>query len=86
MRETFSDTIIFDKFLISPKLYILIFYYSTLSVDISKLIIYYTDGHDVDEDNRTVVYHGGYWPSDTGVGVAARYTDLIPSHISDRVA
>ena len=38
--------------------------YSTFSVassNISKLIKYYTDAHDVDEGMLTVLAHGGAW-------------------------
>ena len=73
MRVAFSDTIVFDKFLISPKLYMFIFCYSTSSIDISKLIIYYTDGHEVDEDTMTVMNQGGDWPTGSWVGITVRH-------------
>jgi len=57
-----------------------------LCVDISKLIIYYTDWHNVDEDMVTLVYHGGRWQSATNVGVTYRDTDETPTHVSDTIA
>ena len=32
-----------------------------------KLIKYYTDYHDVDEDSRTILIQGGYWTYETGI-------------------
>ena len=72
MRVAFLDTIVFDKFLISPKLYILIIHYPTSSVDISKLIIYYTDWNDVDEDLTAMSAHGGGWYEGDQAGAALR--------------
>ena len=68
MRVAFLDTIVFDKFLISPKLYIFIFCCSTATYNTNdskcrhwKTIKYYTDEHNVDEDLRTISLHGGDW-------------------------
>ena len=44
-----------------------------LCVDISKLIKYYTDAHDVDETTRTVCSCGGMWYNANMVGTACRY-------------
>ena len=41
-------------------------------VDREKLIIHYTDGHDVDEDSMTIPHYGGWWTYGTRVGVAYR--------------
>ena len=71
MRVAFSDTIVFDKFLISPKLYILIFCCSTATYNTNaskcrhwKTIKYYTDQHDVDENRNTIPVYGGMWIGD----------------------
>ena len=50
----------------------LIIQYPTSSVDISKLIKYYTDNHDVDEDLKTIGVVGGSWSHVSGVGIADR--------------
>ena len=47
------------------------------SSNISKLIIYYTDAHDVDEDKRTMTNYGGFWPRGNDVGMMHR--DLYQS-------
>jgi len=86
MRVTFSDTIVFDKFLISPKLYMFIIHYPTSSVDISKLIKYYTDNHDVDENVRSVTEQSGYWGYGTDVGIAFRYMCNDPLSADNTVA
>jgi len=72
MRVAFSNTIVLDKFLISPKLYILIIHYPTSSVDISRLIKYYTDAHDVDENTMTISSQGGCWIDVNQAGAALR--------------
>lgn len=85
MRVAFSDTIVLDKFLISPKLYMFIFHYPTLSVDISKLIKYYTDYHDVDEDRTTICDQGGYWNLNPA-GVTCRILNDLFTDVFDTVA
>ena len=47
-------------------------YASVASSDISKLIIYYTDVHDVDEDVRTIADQGGMWFDGNQVGITNR--------------
>ena len=51
-----------------------------------KLIIYYTDWHNVDEDMVTLVYHGGSWSYDIQAGVTYRDTDETPTITYDFVA
>ena len=46
--------------------------YSTLSVDISKLIKYYTDHHEVDEDSRTISAQGGSSTRRSEAGITFR--------------
>ena len=55
-----------------------------------KLIKYYTDWHDVDEDLRTILMHGGYWVHDVFTGIAHRdmedspttnYYDIVASRL-----
>ena len=36
-------------------------------------IKYYTDWHDVDEDSKTIVNHGGGWTNEAQVGIMLRY-------------
>jgi hypothetical protein len=86
MRVAFSNTIVLDKFLISPKLYILIIHHPTSSVDISKLIKYYTDGHEVDEDLKTLMAQGGDWPDGSWAGITGREMDDSPTNVYDGVA
>jgi hypothetical protein len=47
---------------------------------------YYTDGHDVDEDLRTIVSQSGRWENGTSAGVTCRSINAIPSYISNVVA
>ena len=42
------------------------------SSDISKLIKYYADGHDVDEDQATISSQGGKYSNNTQVGIVNR--------------
>ena len=56
------------------------------SSDISKLIIYYTDWHDVDEDVVTITAHGGYWTETRGSGVAFRAVNYTHTFTNDGVA
>lgn len=51
-----------------------------------KLIKYYTDTHNVDEDSITVSYHGGRWQNGRPVGIALRELLDNPTLISDVVA
>ena len=51
-----------------------------------KLIIYYTDEHDVDEDWVTLTVQGGAYPQGISDGMSERYLNLIPSQISNYVA
>jgi len=86
MRVAFSNTIVLDKFLISPKLYILIIHYPTSSVDISRLIKYYTDAHDVDENTMTISFQGGYWTDGSKVGITHRHAGDAPTTTFEFVA
>ena len=40
---------------------------------------YYTDMHDVDENERTHAHCGGDWIDDIRVGVAQRYMNINPT-------
>ena len=62
--------------------------YPTSSVDISKLIIYYTNFHDVDEETRTVIVHGGYWGHSQSAGIVHRNLDawVVPTVSRNPVA
>ena len=86
MRVAFLDTIVFDKFLISPKLYMFIIRYPTSSVDISLLIIYYTDFCDVDEGMMTIAGCGGEWVAYSQAGLARRNLWDSPFTISSYVS
>ena len=55
-------------------------------VEHEKLIKYYTDGHDVDEDKTTISGCGGQWVFTIRTGVASRYMDDSSSTISHTVA
>ena len=50
-----------------------------LDVDISRLIIYYTDWHDVDEDLMNMARQGGFW----GHNVLAGFCDRSMSSLMD---
>lgn len=43
-----------------------------IKIQVDILIKYYTDQHDVDEDNLTAVHYGGNPPRENGVGVMMR--------------
>ena len=49
---------------------------------------YYTDWHDVDEDSKTILYQGGYWPdgTTTRVGVLRRAMDYVANTTDNIVA
>ena len=47
---------------------------------------YYTDFHLVDEDAKTIAFHGGDWLCDTYRGVTARELNNIPSDLAPNVA
>ena len=49
---------------------------------------YYTDFHDVDEETRSVVIHGGWWTNLGGgwQGIVYRDIKYSPSYTSDDVA
>ena len=46
----------------------------------------YTDGHDVDEDLRTIQAQGGYWDNGVAVGVILRLVFDLSSAAYDTVA
>ena len=47
---------------------------------------FYTDWHDVDENERTNVSQGGMWTRGNQAGIALRYITDTSSHTSDTVA
>ena len=51
-----------------------------------KLIKYYTDAHEVDEDERTISAHGGHWNFTSCVGIVNRHVLDSPSYTHDDVA
>jgi len=57
-----------------------------LDVDISRLIIYYTDYHDVDENARNIAGCGGDMFSGNAIGVTFRDMNNISTNISTYVA
>ena len=57
-----------------------------LDVDISRLIIYYTDNQDVDEDLRTISAHGGNWYYANEAGVTHRHMFDASTNVYDIVA
>ena len=46
---------------------------------------YYTDFHDVDENDITIPIYGGYWCDKTVGGVASRGTAFNPTNTFDAV-
>ena len=58
------------------------------SSNISKLIKYYTDTHDVDEDSRTFTIQGGCWLDQNQAGTPQRYmwyaTTTALSYVASR--
>ena len=46
----------------------------------------YTDFHGVDEDERTIVNHGGSWYDGIVVGVAVRNVSTGPTFTTNNVA
>ena len=51
-----------------------------------KLIKYYTDAHDVDEDKMTIVEYSGQWDHGNGNGIAYRGMNGIPVDSGGNVA
>lgn len=51
-----------------------------------KLIKYYADGHDVDEDMKTIVGCGGHWNMTDWPGIACRDQYSTPIDLGDAVA
>lgn len=49
-------------------------------------IKYYTDYHNVDENDITIPIYGGYWCDKTVGGVAGRGTAFNPTNTFDAVA
>ena len=47
---------------------------------------YYTDGHNVDEDIRTIIDQGGRYDHDTWAGITSRYIYDDPSYSTFSVA
>ena len=47
---------------------------------------YYTDTHDVDEDLKTTIKCGGYWPYENAEGITRRSLDEPPINTWDSVA
>ena len=52
----------------------------------SEMCIYYTDGHEVDEDKTTICKCGGGWYSHIEAGIMDRDTFLHSSQVWDPVA
>ena len=44
-----------------------------------KLIIYYTDSHDVDEDSMTIPVQGAIWTDNIYAGIVCRNIHRSPS-------
>ena len=55
----------------------------TSSVDISKLIKYYTDEHNVNEDITAITSYGGLWDWASGAGIIMRFMTGTPSSASN---
>ena len=51
-----------------------------------KLVIYYTDYHDVDEDLKTIPIYGGWWTSNDMAGISERNVRSTPFNTYDYVA
>ena len=51
----------------------------------SRIIHSYTDWHDVDEDNRIILCHGGKW-FEGDAGIALRWLANAPTSLLDVVA
>ena len=51
-----------------------------------KLIIYYTDWHDVDEDMRAIIAHDGVWNQGTMIGIMCRNLHNTPADSGYNVA
>jgi len=47
---------------------------------------YYTDSHDVDEDLKTIIRHGGYWIDGSNAGITHRNLYSAPTSSWDIVA
>ena len=47
---------------------------------------YYTDEHDVDEDLKTIMAQGGYWPDGSWAGIMLRDLSTHPTSSLNRVA
>ena len=55
-------------------------------VDREKLIIHYTDGHDVDEDEMAILSQGAGWSSRIDAGITRRNLYNTPSYVATDVA
>ena len=61
-------------------------YITVASSDISKLIIYYTDWYDVDEDMATISLQSGSWVEETMAGITRRGIDINSTTTFEYVA
>ena len=52
-----------------------------IKILVDMLIIYYTDGHDVDEDAKTISRDGGYWAHNSLAGIAHQDMRFNPYYI-----
>ena len=57
-----------------------------LCVDISRLIKYYTDWYDVDEDMATISLQSGSWVEETMTGITRRGIDINSTTTFEYVA
>ena len=69
-----------------------LYHYSTdifdavASSNMKKMIIYYTDGHEVDEDMMTICTYNGWYNAGSWVGITLRYMVDTPTLASSDVA
>ena len=52
----------------------------------SKIFLNYTDAHDVDENEKTIVHCGNTWNRETQAGIAHRDFFHFPTYSFDFVA
>ena len=50
------------------------------------MIIYYTDYHNVDEDQTTIASHSGHWNVTSNAGITRRELYSTPTDAADDVA
>ena len=52
----------------------------------SEIFLNYTDIHDVDEDETSIIIQGGSWPYESRTGAAHREMSETPTSVWDTVA